>query len=810
MNFPRKNKIVFFATGLFLFVCVLSTLNVNIDEKITSMLPDSDPMVQDFKFIINKLPATETLYIDFQSLADDKKLFQQAADDFYAQISLSDFFSEIVYQFFSDDFFNLVELVRKNRSALLDENDLAIFESRLTQEEIHAHLIAVKRQFLNPSGIFMGDALIHDPLKVDELILSKLDTFKNEAYGMKIEGSRIYSKDSDHIMMMAMPSFPAVNTLKSLEMMTFLNEIRDRLTDKYHHKIRIRLSGNHVATLDNSQTIQQDVKRIIFVLSIGIFLIGVLFFRRKTHIILIFVPTMISLSFASAFVSFIYEDISAIALGCGAVLIGITVDFGIHILFGVDAGHGSSPETIIHKLRRPIFAGAFTTMAAFSCLVFSSLAGQRQMGVFSITGIFCAAFFAVFLLKYFIPAHRANQRQPFIRLVDICDRLMEFRKKHINLICIAGSTLIIVGLLGINSFKFEGDVSKLNHLQPATQNDMDSFLEIWGGFSPSLVLVKADTLDQALEKNDTLNDLLIKMQTKGLIGQITSLSHIFPSSKKREENNRHFRILINEKKILQIEQMFEDAARQAGFKKGTFQSFINTLKQGKVDFSIKDFDNTILKKLIDSKIIFQENEVFILTTIQIKDKILIPGIIEQIKSNIHGSMFLDKKYFISTITSIVAKEFKKLFFFAAAAMILVLTVFFRNLKIVSIIVTPVFLAAFITAGILGLLNIPINLISMIFIIFVFGVGVDFSIFLANHELYKEENEPNVTAGAVIVCALTTIGAFVCLVFARHEALFSIGVAGLTGMVTSLILSLMLIPSLIQKFIRLKGQRRFNG
>ncbi|MEN8210940.1 MAG: MMPL family transporter [Thermodesulfobacteriota bacterium] len=774
------------------------------------MLPDSDPMAQDFKFIINKLPATETLYIDIQNLTGDKKLFQQAADEFYAQISPSDFFSEIVYRFFSDDFLNLVKLVRKNRSTLLNENDLAIFESRLTKEEIHAHLIAVKRQFLNPSGIFMGDALIHDPLKVDELVLSKLDTFKNEAYGMKIEGSRIYSKDSDHILMMAMPSFSAVDTQKSLEMMTFLNELRDRLTDKYHHKIKIRLSGNHVATLDNSQTIQQDVKRTIFVLSIGILLIGILFFRRKTHIILIFLPTMISLSFASAFVSFIYKDISAIALGCGAVLIGITVDFGIHILFGVDAGHGSSPETIIQKLRRPIFAGAFTTMAAFSCLIFSSLAGQRQMGVFSIIGIFGAAFFAVFLLRYFIPAHRENQRQPLINLVAMCDRLMEFRKKHINLICLAGAALTIVGLLGINAFEFEGDVSKLNHLQPATQSDMNSFLETWGGFSPSLILVKADTLDRALEKNDALNDLLTKIQKKGMIEQITTLSDIFPSSKKREENNRHFKTLINEKKILQIEQMFENAARLEGFKQNTFQPFIDTLKQGEADFSIKDFDNTVLKKLIDSKIIFQDNEVFILTTIQIKDKTLIPGIIEQIKSNIPGTMFLDKKYFISTITSIVAKEFKKLFFFAGAAMILVLTVFFRNLKIVSIIVTPVFSAAFITAGILGLFNIPINLISIIFIIFVFGVGVDFSIFLANHELYKEKNEPNVTAGAVIVCALTTIGAFVCLVFAQHEALFSIGVAGLTGMVTSLILSLMLIPSLIQKFIRLKDQRRFNG
>ncbi|MCF6249018.1 MAG: MMPL family transporter, partial [Desulfobacula sp.] len=399
---------------------------------------------------------------------------------------------------------------------------------------------------------------------------------------------------------------------------------------------------------------------------------------------------------------------------------------------------------------------------------------------------------------------------PLIPLVGICGGLMAFRKKYLNLICVFGVALIMIGLFGINSFQFEGDVSKLNHLQPSTQSDMDSFLDTWGGSSPSLILVRADTLDRALEKNDALYDLLKKMQKKGMIDQIISLSDIFPSSKKRTENDRRFNGMINEKKMIEIERMFANASQRTGFKPDTFKPFIQTLKPNKTDFSIKEFDNTVLKKLIDSKVIFQGDDVFILTTVQIKDKTLIFDIISKIKSTVHGAKFLDRKYFAGTITSLVAKEFKKMFFFAAASMILVLMVFFRNLKIVTIIISPVFLAAFITAGILGLFNIPINLISMIFIIFVFGVGVDFSIFLANHELQKNENEPNVTAGAVIICAMTTIGAFVCLVFARHEALFSIGVAGLTGMVTSLILSLMLIPSLMERFVSEKDKRRFNG
>ncbi|MBU2629632.1 MAG: hypothetical protein KKE61_13525, partial [Proteobacteria bacterium] len=58
------------------------------------------------------------------------------------------------------------------------------------------------------------------------------------------------------------------------------------------------------------------------------------------------------------------------------------------------------------------------------------------------------------------------------------------------------------------------------------------------------------------------------------------------------------------------------------------------------------------------------------------------------------------------------------------------------------------------------------------------------------------------------CAMTTTGAFACLALANHAALFSIGVAGLTGMITSLILALMLIPSFAQKYVTPDDKRRF--
>ncbi len=809
MKYWNKNKLVIICTGIFFIVCLCFTLTLSLDEKITSMLPDSDPMVEDFNYIINNIPATETLYIDIENLQTDHKTFEQIADHFFDEINTSPYFSSIVYKFSNDSFLNLLNLVSSNRLSLLDKNDLSSIESKLTPERIHELLIRIKRKLLSPSGMFMADTLIDDPLGINELILSKLNPFKKETFGVKIKGSRIYSKDGTHLLMMATPNFSALDTQKSVQMIKLLNEARDKITKKYKSKIHIRFSGNHAATLDNSKTIQQDVKRAVFVLTVGIFIIGILFFRRMIHVVLIFLPTVVSLAFASAFISLMSNDVSAIALGCGAILLGITVDFGIHILFYVDHSQGLAPQKVITRLKLPIMAGACTTMTAFSCLLFSSLPGQRQMGLFAILGISGAAFFVLFLLKYFIPSFKTKLRKPIIPLVEICDGLMAFRKNHIRFIAVACMALLIIGVFGIRDFKFDGDISKLNHLQPVTQSDMDNFFETWGKFSQALVLVKADNLEAALQKNDALFELLKKMQTNQTIDQIASLSDILPSHRKRDENFLNFKLFMIEKRIKDIELLFRNASIATGFKEDTFKPFLNNLKQEQTSFSIKDFDNTALKKLIDSKVVFQGDDVLILTTLNIKDKSKIPEVSESIKSEIHGSMFLDKRYFIEKMTSHVAREFKRLFFFAAASMIVVLALFFRNLKIVLITISPVFLSAFITAGLLGLADIHINLISMIFIIFVFGVGVDFSIFLTNHELRKTDNESSTAAGAVIICAMTTIGAFASLALAKHAALFSIGIAGLTGMITSLALSLMLIPSLMEKFVNPDDKRPFK-
>jgi uncharacterized protein len=798
---PKIRNIYFIClTGIFFLACLFFTLNLNLDEKITSMLPDSDPEIADFKYILSHVPAGETLYINIETKAHDPDTLKKAADAFYDAIGKAPFFSDIVYRFSNESMTNLLDFVDKNKYWLFDGADLAEIDSGLTQENIQRRLLKIKQQVLDPASIFSVSRLTKDPFGFDELILSKLAAFKEEASGIKINGARIISRDEKHLLITAVPTFPAVDTRQSAKMMAFLNQEKAKVTKTFKDNIHIGFSGNHIATLDNSTTIQADVKKTALALTAGIFVIGFFFFGRFLYVILIFVPTLVSLTFASALISFTTHDVSAIALGCGAVLMGISVDFGIHILFSVDAAGTGQTDSIISRLKRPIAIGAATTVAAFACLLFSSLPGQRQIGFFTIAGDLGAAFFSVFILKYFIVAFPSGPKKPLISLINGCDILMAFRKKHIRLVSLISLLLFGISLTGLGNFRFDGDVSALNHLTDETQKDMDDFLSTWGRTSLSVVLVKAGTLEQALQKNDDLFKLLKGMEDREQVDHVASLSDIFPSNSQRKTRYENFQKLMPGERIDSLEKTMAEVCLANGFSKDAFSPFFKGLKEEKKPFSIKDFTPTILNQLIKSKLLFQQGNVLILTTFNIKDRYRIPDIITKIKTAVPQSHFMDKRHLIKKITTLVASEFKRFFLFAAASMVMVLLIFQGGIRIVLITIIPALLSAVMTAGLLGLANIPINLISILFIIFIFGVGVDFSVFLVHHEINKEPHDRHVAVGAVIIGAMTTIGGFACLAFAQHTALYSIGVAGLTGMLTSLMLSLVLIPTLAEKWI----------
>jgi len=376
MAMPKKYAKVtpLVLTLIFYLGCLYLALGLSVDERVTALLPDTDPEVADFNTFVTQVPAAEALYIQISTPEPDPRRLENAGDAFYERIKDQPFFSDVLYRFSHQGVMELMELVNRNKYRLLNQEDLAAFDKNMNARSVDAMVLDIKHRLLSPSGSFSATSLTRDPFDLDAVILARLSAFQSEMPGARAGESRIISKDGKSLLIVASPSFPAVETLKSKEMLDQLNRIRTNVQNLYPN-IEIGFSGVHPATLDNSATIQADVKRAILVLTLGILVMGFLFFSRLYHVLLIFVPTLISLTFASAAAALLTRQVSAIALGCGAVLVGITVDFGIHILFHADTLGTDRVRDIVTDLKKPVAMGAATTMAAFGCLIFSSMPG---------------------------------------------------------------------------------------------------------------------------------------------------------------------------------------------------------------------------------------------------------------------------------------------------------------------------------------------------------------------------------------------------------------------------------------------------
>jgi SAM-dependent methyltransferase len=167
-----------------------------------------------------------------------------------------------------------------------------------------------------------------------------------------------------------------------------------------------------------------------------------------------------------------------------------------------------------------------------------------------------------------------------------------------------------------------------------------------------------------------------------------------------------------------------------------------------------------------------------------------------VRSQLPAALLLNKTAMADEIARVAKRGLPVFGATVAVANALLLLVFLGRLELVGIALLPMAAGVFWTLGIMGLCGVSIDLSNFIFVIFVIGVGGDYSLFLLMAELEPLRGyhaRVASTGGAVTICALTTLFGVGVLVMARHPALFSIGIAALLGISLSLVATLFLVP-----------------
>jgi predicted RND superfamily exporter protein len=118
---------------------------------------------------------------------------------------------------------------------------------------------------------------------------------------------------------------------------------------------------------------------------------------------------------------------------------------------------------------------------------------------------------------------------------------------------------------------------------------------------------------------------------------------------------------------------------------------------------------------------------------------------------------------------------------------------------------------YVVKGTMGLMGLDFNMINIVIATFIFGVGVDYSIFVMKGLLSKAKGEDESLLiqhkTAIFLSAFMLIMVLGSLLFATHPAINSIGFTTLIGMSSTVLLTYTILPALFRFMMKFKFFRK---
>ena len=138
---------------------------------------------------------------------------------------------------------------------------------------------------------------------------------------------------------------------------------------------------------------------------------------------------------------------------------------------------------------------------------------------------------------------------------------------------------------------------------------------------------------------------------------------------------------------------------------------------------------------------------------------------------------------------------------ALLAITVMLVLLFRSLKMAMLALIPLVVGTGLTVNLMWLLNLPFNQANVLFVPLILGEGIEFGIIILARWRLEESARaitlPASTAKGVALAALTTTLGFGSLMVSGHQGTFSLGLLATVGSLSVLLASLSILPAFLR-------------
>ena len=712
----QHTKVLWIGLSIIIMVLIASVCTLRYSEDIFEFLP-VDEEYKESMDIYTKITETNRVVIIFEGQSPDSIC---DAIDAFAQ-----FLPNAVTELDIDSYQERLAFIYQQMPYFLDEDDYARLDTLLTQENIEGAIKQNKETLMLPGAGFLYNSIAADPLHLIPMSKGAVGQYAGTQSAFTSYNGYLMTADQQMGFAFYDSPYGGTETQRNAILVDSLNQCVNRLSLIYP-TLDIRLIGAPVIAVGNAHRIKCDT---VLVLLLSLFIITFLLlyaFPRKKDILLILLSVGFGGVFGLSILSIFEDTISIIVIGIGAVLIGIAINYPLHIL--VHQRYTTSIRQTLQEVLKPLVIGNVSTIGAFLVLVTMQAPALRQLGIFASSMLLGTILFSICVLPHLMSNKPTKVRD--IPLLSVSPKV----SKILQWILIP-SIILLLSIPLLKEYNlFDSNLSHINYMTAQQREDFAYFESISPASDEPAFLVK---------------------------------------SARAELVHRHqlWSNFWTQHNASQVAEWIQSSAKNNGFRENTFDSFTQLITQSHQALDLHE-SHTLAS--------------------------LWPGKFDSTAMN-------------ARMTNALSSNFDYLSICCSIIVFIFLWLSFRNILLAIIAFIPMAISMGLIVSIMQLFDLQFNIVNVILATFILGQGDDYTIFVLEGCLQERKTGvallPQYKQSILLSALIMLVGIGV-LIFAKHPAMYSLGVVTLIGMTCVVSMAYFLPPLLVKATCKIPALKNY--
>ncbi len=553
--------------------------------------------------------------------------------------------------------------------------------------------------------------------------------------------------------------------------------------------------------VDQQEALSRDLPLSLTLAFVCVLAFLMIYFRGFVAPAIVVAPLVIGTIWAFGFAGVVFASLNVLTAFCGAILMGLGVDYGIHVLSRYrEARSTRRPvEALAHTYattgKASLFAG-LTTLIGFGSLSATSFRAFFEFGILSVggLGLILLAYAVVLPCLLFLVAdtrfeprarHRADpktgcwlQRRGIFRTVSTMLALI--------------SWLILAAAFGIGNVHYDYRVSsiQLNELESVRLDEKVKEIVDLSRY-PAVMLVESDAHAQRVAAE--LRRRMTEMPEGDSVARVMTADDLLPSD--QDEKRRILTDLTRTldglpKKVLRKNDELAD-----------FQTEIDRLaERGEAEFDeLPQSMSAPFQRRDDSaKAVVLAFPSFGINDVRHLQRFAkVVRDLPEADGEAGGVDGVNQMLLLADIYELVETDAPRMLLLALLGLFAIAYLAFREVSAVVVAAGTLAMSIFVALGLMGVFGIAFNFINILILPIWLGLGVD----AAFHLMMRRREAPSDGAGyletsrAVAAGFITSTIGFGAMLTTAHNGLYSLGAAAVIGLSAILVMS-MLIQALL--------------